>query len=492
MKKNIFLLLAVGVFFFSVHAVLADSASLTGNLPLQIGLGATNTNSTITVTNNGTAPLTSTAWTEVATGPGTGTCDADPDPNGVDTAVALTNNDYQATCTIKVSLTANDFALIHTGAFTTPAAIPYSITNVTKVSTDNGVMSATLATTTVTYNGEPLSALGIPVGGTGTFAINPLTAPSTPGSYPETWTLSDSLGQVPNGVYTQTIQVSSSTAPVDTASASSTASSSVDVNITAPANLVPIEETSSTISLAWTASTEASGTIAGYDIYRNGAQVGTSVDPSFIDTGLSPSTAYFYTVAAYDTGDNISPQSTKEAGTTSYFSTLNNISSTFASNLSEGISSYFFPAPPTVSISANPTTITQGQTATITWTSTNASACTASDSLGNGSIGLSGSLSESPADAGTYTYTIECSGSDGSTDPESSTVVVSGAPAAAATSSTSTTVASGTSTSTASLIAELQLLRIQLLKLLIAELQVLLRQAQAQGVALPAGAAAYL
>jgi chitodextrinase len=263
------------------------------------------------------------------------------------------------------------------------------------------------------------------------------------------------------------------------------------MNITAPTDLVPIEETSSTISLAWTASTEASGTVAGYYIYRNGAQVGTSVAPSFIDTGLSPSTAYFYTVAAYDTGDNVSPQSTKEAGTTSYFSTLNNISSTFASNLSEGISSYFFPAPPTVSISANPTTITQGQTATITWTSTNASACTASDSLGNGSIGLSGSLSETPPAAGTYTYTIACSGPDGATDPASSAVVVSGVSAPAAATS-STAVASGSASSTASLIAELQLLRMQLLKLLIAELQVLLRQAQAQGITLPSGAAAYL
>jgi len=71
--------------------------------------------------------------------------------------------------------------------------------------------------------------------------------------------------------------------------------------------------------------------------------------------------------------------------------------------------------PPTVSASANPSTITLGESTTITWSSTNANSCTASGNIGGtGAIPTSGSFTVTPPSTGSYTYTITCTGSGGS------------------------------------------------------------------------------
>lgn len=70
------------------------------------------------------------------------------------------------------------------------------------------------------------------------------------------------------------------------------------------------------IDLSWTASTDTGSGISGYLIYRGGVQVGTSTTASYADTGLTPSTAYTYTVAAQDVAGNTSAQSAAAAGTT--------------------------------------------------------------------------------------------------------------------------------------------------------------------------------
>ncbi|WP_211296416.1 carbohydrate binding domain-containing protein [Paenibacillus donghaensis] len=63
--------------------------------------------------------------------------------------------------------------------------------------------------------------------------------------------------------------------------------------------------TSSSVALQWTASTDNIG-VAGYDIYRNDAKVGTSTTTSFTDTGLTEKTSYNYTVKAFDAVNNYS------------------------------------------------------------------------------------------------------------------------------------------------------------------------------------------
>ncbi|HSS05201.1 MAG TPA: galactose oxidase-like domain-containing protein [Solirubrobacterales bacterium] len=68
--------------------------------------------------------------------------------------------------------------------------------------------------------------------------------------------------------------------------------------------------------LAWSASTDNVG-VAGYRVLRNGAPIGTAPSTGFTDTGLTPSTAYTYAVAAYDAAGNESVPSAPIAVTTS-------------------------------------------------------------------------------------------------------------------------------------------------------------------------------
>src|SRR5205823_3328456 len=48
----------------------------------------------------------------------------------------------------------------------------------------------------------------------------------------------------------------------------------------------------------------------------NGSQIATTSATSFANTGLSPSTTYSYTVAAYDAAGNLSAQSSSASATT--------------------------------------------------------------------------------------------------------------------------------------------------------------------------------
>jgi hypothetical protein len=82
-----------------------------------------------------------------------------------------------------------------------------------------------------------------------------------------------------------------------------------------PANLSATTISSYQINLSWTASTDNVAVI-GYKIYRGGTQIGTSATNSYSDSGLSASTAYTYTVSAYDAASNNSAQSSSASATT--------------------------------------------------------------------------------------------------------------------------------------------------------------------------------
>jgi chitodextrinase len=62
---------------------------------------------------------------------------------------------------------------------------------------------------------------------------------------------------------------------------------------------------STSVSLSWAASTDDTG-VTGYQLTRNGTLLTTVAGLSFTDNGLSPSTAYTYTVAAIDAAGNLS------------------------------------------------------------------------------------------------------------------------------------------------------------------------------------------
>ena len=83
-----------------------------------------------------------------------------------------------------------------------------------------------------------------------------------------------------------------------------------------PSNLAVTGVTGSSASLSWSASTD-NVAVAGYRVYRNGAQVGTATGTTFTDTGLTAATQYTYMVAAYDAAGNVSAQSSTVTATTS-------------------------------------------------------------------------------------------------------------------------------------------------------------------------------
>jgi PKD repeat protein len=61
------------------------------------------------------------------------------------------------------------------------------------------------------------------------------------------------------------------------------------------------------IDVSWMASTNASESgFTGYEVFRNGVQVGATPTTNFADTGLAPNSDYCFTVAAYDSQRNTS------------------------------------------------------------------------------------------------------------------------------------------------------------------------------------------
>ncbi len=70
-----------------------------------------------------------------------------------------------------------------------------------------------------------------------------------------------------------------------------------------PTGLTATSISSSSVSLSWNPSNDNVG-VVGYDILRDGSQIGTSVGTSFTDNTVAPDTSYTYTVRARDAGGN--------------------------------------------------------------------------------------------------------------------------------------------------------------------------------------------
>lgn len=97
-----------------------------------------------------------------------------------------------------------------------------------------------------------------------------------------------------------------------------------------------------------------------------------------------------------------------------------------ADNTTTGSNELLTPAP-TVSLSANPVSITSGASSTLTWSSTNATSCAASGAW-SGSKSTSGSQSTGTLTANS-TFSLSCSGAGGSTSKSVSVTVNAPSPA---------------------------------------------------------------
>jgi chitodextrinase len=74
---------------------------------------------------------------------------------------------------------------------------------------------------------------------------------------------------------------------------------------TTPTGLVASNVSANEIDLSWTASSDNVG-VAGYDVLRDGVQIGSSTTTSYTDLSVNPATTYQYQVRAVDDSENVS------------------------------------------------------------------------------------------------------------------------------------------------------------------------------------------
>lgn len=104
------------------------------------------------------------------------------------------------------------------------------------------------------------------------------------------YSISAGIFTISNGVLTQGTPPADTTAP------------------TVPAGLASSNVATTSLTISWSASTDASG-IESYTVFRNGQQIGTTTNTTFNDTNLTANTTYTYTVSAKDKAGNNSAQS---------------------------------------------------------------------------------------------------------------------------------------------------------------------------------------
>ena len=78
---------------------------------------------------------------------------------------------------------------------------------------------------------------------------------------------------------------------------------------TAPGKISSSNLTSSSVTLTWTTSTDNVGVVS-YEVYNNGASLGSVTATTFAVSGLTANTVYTFTVKAKDAAGNISAAST--------------------------------------------------------------------------------------------------------------------------------------------------------------------------------------
>jgi len=82
-----------------------------------------------------------------------------------------------------------------------------------------------------------------------------------------------------------------------------------------PAGLTATAVSSTQINLSWAASSD-NVAVAGYRVTRNGSAIANTTATSYQNTGLAASTAYTYTIAAFDAAGNFSAESSSASATT--------------------------------------------------------------------------------------------------------------------------------------------------------------------------------
>jgi endoglucanase len=199
---------------------------------------------------------------------------------------------------------------------------------------------------------------------------------------------------------------------------------------TVPANLRVTATTSSSVALAWDASTDDVSGVAGYQVFRGATQVGTPTGLTFTDTGLAASTTFTYTVRAVDATAKVSAASTAVSATTTAVTQDFTVTpSPSAISVTRGASAATTVAitrtnftgavtmsatglPAGVTVAFNPSTATTGNSVTATFTASSTATLGAAMitlTATSGAVTHTATVSVTVNDVATQTFTVAAS-----------------------------------------------------------------------------------
>jgi chitodextrinase len=115
-------------------------------------------------------------------------------------------------------------------------------------------------------------------------------------------------GLTVNTTYTFTVRAKDAAGNTSASSAGTNVTTIDTTAPTVPTNVTASNETETTIDLNWSASTD-NVAVTSYEVYNAGTLVATTSATSYQVTGLTPSTAYSFTVSAKDAAGNTSASS---------------------------------------------------------------------------------------------------------------------------------------------------------------------------------------
>ena len=173
-----------------------------------------------------------------------------------------------------------------------------------------GLRAAAVSSSQINLSWTASTDVGGAVAGYNLYRNGTVVATTAGTSYQDTGLSLSTTYSYAVSAYDTAVNVSLQSSPVSATTLGDTTSPSV------PTGLAATPVSISQINLSWTASTDPDSPVAGYNIYRNSVQIRSSITTSYSDTGLTPLTAYSYTVTAYDASGNESGQSTAASAIT--------------------------------------------------------------------------------------------------------------------------------------------------------------------------------
>lgn len=288
------------------RAAIAVAATLSVLTGMVVSLAGPASAATNLLTNPGFESGNLTGWTCDA---GTGAVTTSPVHSGTYALAATPTSSLDAQCTQTVAVSPNTAYTLSgyvDGAYVYIGATGYTSNWITSTSyTQLSTTFTTGASTTSiqvyvhgwysqgTYYADDLSLTG---GTSSTGSPSPSTSSSSPSPSPSP---SPSASASPS----PSASSSPSASPSPTGSSGGTGTPpSGDGLVSTPTGVKVTASTSGSVTLAWNASTDTSGTgdAAAYYVYEGGSVAATSMGTSVTVSSLKPSTAYSFTVSGYD------------------------------------------------------------------------------------------------------------------------------------------------------------------------------------------------